>query len=199
MSMFVCFFFLFKYPQGQGTCENGLSYFGHCMAQCPSGFKTDGNFCSLVNSKLIDLEYSHNSSPSMEKLRLGFRVFGETSNLVMTQSRGTFWSKKSWAEFENQLAIAPFFTLQVWLLILKPGKILTESRGLIELESSDFEIEARYNKRILSASWETSWMNLIFTLQFEYDGKLYMKLYSNFFATDGFFVIFNFYNRLEVE
>ena len=187
MSVFLCFFFLLKYTQGQETCGHGLSYFGHCLAECPSGLKPDGKFCSIVNPNLIDLEFSHKSLPSTDKLKLGFQVFRETSNLVMTQSRGTFWSKKSWAEFANQLAIGPFFTLQVWVLILEPGKILTESRGLVELDSSDIKIEARYNKRVISASWETSWMNLILTLQFDYNGELHMKMYSSFFASDKSF------------
>ena len=88
------------------------------------------------------------------KFKPDHQDFKESSNLAITQTRGAFWSKKSWAEFENQIAMAPFFTLQVWVLVLQPGKIFTESRGILELSSNDTDIYARYNERVVSVVWE---------------------------------------------
>ena len=187
MSVLVCFIFLLKYPQGQDICDNGFTYFHHCLPHCPSGFKTDGKFCFPENPILVDIEFSNQNLPSPDKLDTDTQVFKETSNFAMTQSRGSFWSKKSWAELASQLVMAPFFTVQVWILVLEPGKILTESGDFVEIASNGFEIEARYKKRVVSVVWENNWTNFILTLQFLHDGELKMKFISNSNANDNLF------------
>ena len=187
MSFLVCLILFLKYPHGQATCETDLTYFGHCLAFCPSGFKPDDKSCFPENPILIDITFSQDSLALTDKLQPSLKFFKETSNFAVVQSRGTFWSKKSWAEFENQYALAPFFTLQLWVLVLEPGKILTESRDLIELVSNGSSIVARYNRRVISAVWENTWTNFILTFQFLYNGELAIQLHSNSFMKNYFF------------
>ena len=60
--------FLQLCAHGVDECDNGVSYFLHCLPECPSGMRRIGNLCLHFDLVLADYDFSNRKNEKLSGL-----------------------------------------------------------------------------------------------------------------------------------
>ena len=164
--------------RGKDECYDGVTYFLHCLPECPSGTRQIGNICHQFDLFLVDFDFSDRKNEKFSELISKVPLKGPPE-VSFTSDRGLFFSSASRVLFGKDIVLAPFFTAQLWILIIRPGEILSDTQNSFEILSNPINFLTKYNEHSIAIGWENVWTNLIATYEFHFSGTLIMTLYSN--------------------
>ena len=173
----------------QKPCEIGLVVEDFCVDFCPSEYSCDQLASVPKFHPCLSLDFSQ--PVVFEDVKFDFPKGYSTSLESQTPDmlfgpRGLFLTGPlSMTLKKNDLILAPSFTISLWVLILKPGRILGDTNSNYLVTSSQRnhnEIELKVDCLGIRNEFEIKkeWKNIVTQVQFKSGGKVFIQTNRDF-------------------
>ena len=167
------------------SCDDGFRVENFCLDFCPSDY-TCSQFSSVPKGNpSLSLDFSKTVDPSTLRFEYSdpFSPTSRGQDLAPLQSsRGLFLDNTQVITLKKKdLALAPSFTVNIWVLIIKPGMVLADENLSFTINSSQLELnvlEIEISLFGVKSQMKVvrGWVNILAQVKFRDQGSVLIEL-----------------------